>query len=240
MGFLTDAAGWFADPGNWSGTPGIPNRFLEHVELSAFAVASAAALAIPLGALMGHVRRFSFLAIAVVNIGRAIPSFAIIALALPVSIALGLGLGFWPTYLALFLLALPPMFTNTYTGVREIDPGVVEAARGMGMRGREVLWRVEFPLALPVVIAGTRVAAVQVVATAPLAALVAWGGLGRFIIDGLAQRDFPQVFGGAVLVALLAVATEGFFGVVERLALPAGVRRLADREAPRETWQKVA
>jgi osmoprotectant transport system permease protein len=166
-----------------------------------------------------------------VNIGRALPSFGVIAIALPISIRLGLGLGFWPTFFAVFVLALPPIFTNSYTGVRQVDPSAVDAARGMGLRGIEVLLRVELPLASPVILASVRVAAVQVVATAPLGALVAWGGLGRFIVDGFAQLDQVQAAAGAVLVALLAIATEVAFAAAERFLLPRGIRRMALAEA---------
>ena len=225
MEFLGDVLRWFADGAHWRGSGGIPNRVYEHVQLSLFAVVTASGVAIPIGVLLGHTRRFAFAAITVANVGRAIPSFAILALALPVSIRLGLGLGFWPTFLALFLLAMPPMFINSYTAVREVEASTVEAARGMGMTGSEVLRRVELPLAAPVVVAGMRVAAVQVVATATLGALVAWGGLGRFVIDGLYQRDFVQLFSGALLVALLSIATDAAFGLAERVLVPAGIRR---------------
>jgi osmoprotectant transport system permease protein len=209
----------------------VPTRVFEHIELSALAMTFATAMAIPAGVLMGHARRGGLFAISVVNIGRAIPSFAIVAVALPISISLGLGLGFWPTFLAVFLLALPPMFTNSYTAIRGVDPQIVDAARGMGLRERELLLGVELPLGAPVIMAAVRVAAVQIVATVPLGALVGWGGLGRFIIDGLSQFDMPQVFAGALLVAVLAIATEVAIGGVERIVLPAGVRRLSRAEA---------
>ena len=204
---------------------------IEHVQLSGLAIVASAVLALPAGALLGHVRRGGLVAVSVVNIGRAIPSFAIVAVALPITIRLGLGFGFWPTLLAVFFLAMPPMFTNTYTAVRGADPEAVSAARGMGLRERDVLFGVEVPLAAPLMFAATRVAAVQVVATAPLGALVGWGGLGRFIIDGLAVRDFAQVFAGALLVAALAVLTELSFALLQRLILPAGVRRLSRAQA---------
>jgi osmoprotectant transport system permease protein len=231
MAFLADVAAWFGDTAHWHGANGIPNRVLEHAELSALAIVCGAILAIPAGVILGHVRKGGLLAVSVVNIGRAIPSFAIVAIALPISIRLGLGLGFWPTWLAVFLLALPPMFTQSYTAIRTVDPQAVDAARGMGLRERELLLGVELPLAAPLVLAATRVAAVQVVATVPLGALVGWGGLGRYIIDGLAQRDFVQVFAGALLVAVLAVATELGFGLAERVVLPRGVRRLSRADA---------
>jgi osmoprotectant transport system permease protein len=231
MGFLGDVVRWFTDPSHWNGADGVPHRVLQHVELCALAVAVGALIAVPSGVVLGHVRRGGLLAVSVVNIGRAIPSFAIVAVALPISIRLGLGLGFWPTWLAVVLLALPPMFTQSYTAIRGVDPEAVNAARGMGMRERDVLLGVELPLGAGLILASVRVAAVQVVATAPLGALVGWGGLGRFIIDGLAQFDLVQVFAGAALVAVLAVATELAFGVLERVVLPRGVRRLSHADA---------
>ncbi|MBK5266026.1 MAG: ABC transporter permease [Acidimicrobiia bacterium] len=224
MEFLGDVLNFFADGSNWVGSTGILNRTLEHVGLSAFSMVIASLIAIPPALYLGHTGRGGFFAVSIVNIGRAVPSFAIVALALPVSIKLGLGLGFWPTFLALVALALPPMFTNTYTGVREVDQGTVEAALGMGMTGWEVLSGIEMPLASPVILAAVRVAAVQVVATATLGALVAWGGLGRYIIDGFSQGDTVEVFVGGVLVALLAVATQLVFGWLERRAVPSGLR----------------
>ncbi len=231
MEFLGDVVAFFADPANWTGSAGILTRLMEHVLLSALAVAVAGLVAIPAGVTLGHLGRGGFLAVAVVNVGRAVPSFGVVALALPITIRLGLGLGFWPTFLALFLLAVPPMFTNTFAGVREVDRGVVEAARGMGLTGRQIVTQVEVPLALPVIVAGIRLAAVAVVATATLAALVAWGGLGRYIIDGFAQQDNVEVVVGAVLVALLAIATELAFSAVERWGVPRGVRRATVRTA---------
>lgn len=231
MGFLTDVVGWFSDPAHWTGPGGIPHRLIEHIGLCALAVGAGMLIAIPSGVALGHVRRGGLLAISVVNIGRALPSFAIVALAVPLTIRFGLGLGFWPTWIAVFLLALAPMFTQSYTAIRGADRQAVDAARGMGLRERDVLLSVELPLGAPLVLAGARVAAVQVVATAPLGALVGWGGLGRYIVDGLARFDPPQVFAGAVLVALLAIATDLGFGLAERFVLPHGVRRLSRAEA---------
>ncbi len=228
--FLGDVAAFIAE--NMWGTAGIANRMWEHVQLSAFATAVASAMAIPAGLALGHVKRGGVIAVTTVNIGRAIPSFAIVALALPISIRIGLGLGFWPTFLALVALALPPMFTNTYTGVSEVDSAIVEAGRGMGLSGRQLLASVEFPLASPVILAGVRISTVQVVATATLGALVGWGGLGRFIIDGFAQQDNVEVFVGGLLVAILAIAVEIAFEVLERLLIPSGLRRPRRSEPP--------
>lgn len=227
--FLGDTLVWFTE--HWDGEDGYLWRGWNTIRLAGLATLTAAVIAVPLGALLGHYRRFGVAAVAVVNIGRALPSFGIIALALPITIRIarnvpdgvpifGSGLGFFPAFIALFLLALPPIFTNTYTGIREVDPGTVEAARGMGLSERKILRTVEGPLASPVIIAGLRISAVQVVATSPLAALVAYRGLGRFIVDGFAVRDNVQIFAGAVLVALLAILTELAFGWLERRVVP--------------------
>ena len=220
MGVVAEAISWLGDPDNWSGTAGIPHRMFEHVRISGFTVLAAALVAIPVGLLIGHTGKGRFLVVSLSNIGRAIPSFAILGLALPIALKLNLGLGFWPTFIALFALALPPILTNTYVGVAGVDKDLVEAARGMGMADGEILRRLEVRLAAPVIMVGLRTASVEVVATATLAALVAGGGLGRYIIDGFAVRDDARILGGAILVAILAIFTELFMGGVERLARP--------------------
>lgn len=216
MEFLGEVVGWFLDPAHWSGSDGVPTRVLEHVILSGSAVATAALLAIPIGLVLGHTGRGGFVAVNVAGVGRALPSFAVLALALPVSISMGFGLGFAPTYMAMVPLGLPPMLTNSYVGLRQVDREIVEAARGMGMRAHQVLLDIELPLAAPLVIAGMRTAAVAIVATATLGALVASGGLGRYIVDGFALQEYERMFAGAVLVALLAIVTEITFAVIER------------------------
>jgi osmoprotectant transport system permease protein len=214
--FLTSVAGWFADPVRWQGSDGIPVRVVEHLELTAVSVGVAAALALPVGLYLGHTGRASFLAINVANLGRALPSLAMLAFALPVAFALGLGLGFWPTFMAMVPLAAPPILTNSFVAIRAADRDTVEAARGMGMRELQVLRTVELPAGLPIVLAGLRTASVNVIATATLGALVAGGGLGRYIVDGLALQEYERLFAGALLVALLAVGTEVAFGLLER------------------------
>jgi osmoprotectant transport system permease protein len=210
---------WFTDPSHWSGTDGIPTRLLEHLQLSAESVAIGAVIALPVGIVLGHYGRLGNLAMNVSNVGRALPSFGILVIAFQI-----FGLGDLPIILSLTALAIPPMVTNSYVGLREVDPDVKDAARGMGYRELAQLLRVELPLAVPLVMAGIRTSAVQVVATAALAALIAGGGLGRYIIDGLAQFDYTKVFAGAILVALLAVATEISLAGVERLLTPRGIR----------------
>jgi osmoprotectant transport system permease protein len=222
MGLFGDTIQWFMDGANWTGPNGIPTRTLQHVELSAAAVVLALLVALPIGMFIGHAHRGQFAAVSIANLGRAIPSFAILSIVFQIMLVYfkGAAFGFWPTVIALFLLAIPPILTNTYVGVEGVDQDVVEAARGMGMREHEVLRRIEVPLGAPLMIAGVRTSAVQVVATATLAALIAGGGLGRYIIDGFAQGDEPKVLAGAILVALLAIATEGFFALVQRAVVP--------------------
>jgi osmoprotectant transport system permease protein len=220
---LGDIARWFADPEHWQGSHGIPVRVLEHVELSGLAVAIAAVIALPIALYLGHTGRGGFIAINVANIGRALPSLALLGFALPVAISLGLGLGFWPTLFSLIPLAVPPILTNAYVAVREVDRDIVDAARGMGFTEVQILRRIEAPLGLPVILGGVRTAAVNVVATATLGALVAGGALGRFIVDGLALQDYPQLVAGALLVALLAVATELTFSALERASAVPGM-----------------
>ena len=226
MSFLAAAFAWLVDPAHWQGSDGIPTRVLEHLLLSGLSSAVAVLLALPLGIWLGHAGRGGFVAINVANVGRALPSLALLALALPVSFALGLGLGFWPTLFALVPLGMPPILTNAYTGLREVDPDVVDAARGMGMSGWQVLRQVELPIAAPLIIASVRNAAVAIVATATLGAVVAGGGLGRYIVDGMARQEYDRLFVGAVLVALLAILTELAFNVFEHAVVSNGVRLL--------------
>ena len=223
MSLLGDVARWFADPEHWQGSHGIPIRILEHLELSVLAVAAALLIAAPIALYLGHTGRGGFIAINVANIGRALPSLALLAFGLVTAIALGLGLGFWPTMFALVPLAIPPIMTNLYVAVREVDPDIVDAARGMGFSEGEILRKIEIPLGLPLMLAGIRTAAVNVVATATLGALVAGGALGRFIVDGLALREFDQLFAGAVLVASLAIVTEITFSALERASRSPGM-----------------
>jgi osmoprotectant transport system permease protein len=220
MSFVAAVFAWFASPAHWTGPGGVPTRLLEHVEISAVAMAVAIVVALPIGISLGHLHRFGNAAINISNVGRAIPSFAILVIAFEI-----FGLGNIPAFAALTLLAIPPMLTNSYIGVRDVDPEVLDAARGMGMRVRRIVFGVEIPLAIPLIMAGVKTSAVQVIATATLAAIVAGGGLGRYILDGLGQRDDIQVFAGAVLVALLALAVEQSLSGLEQILIPRGLRK---------------
>jgi len=223
MTALGDLFRWLTDPTNWQGSHGIPVRVFEHIELSGISVLIALVIAMPIALYLGHTGRGGFIAINVANVGRALPSLALLAFGLVIAIALGLGLGFWPTVFALVPLAIPPIVTNTYVAIREVDRDIVEAARGMGLSEGQILRRIEVPLGRPVILSGIRTAAVNVVATATLGALVAGGALGRFIVDGLALQEYDQLMAGALLVALLAVATEVSFAALERATVPAGM-----------------
>jgi osmoprotectant transport system permease protein len=205
---------------NWWGNRGIAHRIVDHVRISVVATGIAAVVALPPAILLGHRRRGGLLAVTIVNVGRAIPSFALVALTFPFALRLGLGLGFWPTVPALVALALPPIFTNAYAGVVGVEATVVDAARGMGMRELEVVRRVEVPNALPLIVAGVRLSAVAVVATATLGAFVGFGGLGAFINEGFSQQDDGKLLTGAVLVALLAILTELLFSLLQRSLTP--------------------
>lgn len=230
--FLNDLWRWLVHPERWQGADGIPVRLTEHVTMSAAALLLALVIIFPVALYAGHTGRGGVLWINVANIGRAVPSMAILTLSLPLAFGLGLGLGFWPTVIALVPLGIPPILINTYTAIRAVDREIVEAARGMGMRGWQVLWIAELPVAAPLILGGVRTAAVNIIATATLGAIVASGGLGRYIVDGLARREEPRLFAGALLVALLAVATEIVFSLVERLFFSKGI----PTETARAVW----
>jgi len=224
MSLVAAVLSWLSQPERWQGPDSIPVRVAEHLLMSGTALILAVAIALPIGIALGHLGRGGVAAINVANVGRALPSLALLALALPVAFALGLGLGFWPTMFALVPLGIPPMLTNSYVAIREVQREMVEVARGLGMREWQVLSRAELPVAAPVIIAGMRNAAVAIVATATLGAIVASGGLGRYIVDGLARQEEARLFTGALLVALLAIATELGFGLFERFVVSPGIR----------------
>ena len=231
-GFFAEVIDWFGDPATWQGPAGIPIRLGEHLLLSAIPLALASFVALPAAMYVGRTRRFEVAIVAIANIGRAIPSFALLLI-----MVIATGLGNEPIIVALTLLAIPPILTNGYVAIQSVDPDAIEAARGMGMREWGVLRSIELPLGAPLIIAGLRIAALQIVATATLAAVPAGGGLGRFIVDNLAIQRFHIVFGGALLVAVLAGLVEGGFSLLQRWATPrhggrAPRRGLAAEQAP--------
>jgi osmoprotectant transport system permease protein len=227
---LSDVVDWFRLEDNWWGPTGIIARVQEHAEMSFAAIAAAILLAVPAAVWLGHRRKFGTLAINVSNAGRAIPSFAILVVGTQL---FGLRdvpvIGSWFVFVALIVLAMPPMVTNTYVAMAEVPDEVRDAARGMGLSERQALLRAELPIAVPMVMGGIRTAAVLVVSTATIAAQVGSGGLGRFIVEGFALGPdaIDEVFAGAILVALFALATEGLFALLQRLVTPVGLRHLA-------------
>ncbi|HVS48177.1 MAG TPA: ABC transporter permease [Candidatus Dormibacteraeota bacterium] len=235
VNILESVGRWLTDPAHWQGPDGIPTRLGEHLHLSIESVSIGILIALPVGIVLGHYGRFGNLAINISNVGRAVPSFGILVIAFQV-----FGLGDLPIILALTALAIPPMVTNSYVALREVDPDVKDAARGMGYRELPQLLRVELPLAVPLIMAGVRTSAVQVVATATLAALIAGGGLGRYIVDGLARNDYPRLLAGALLVAALALATELLLAGLQRILVPRGIRLLKAPVASRASTFKTA
>jgi osmoprotectant transport system permease protein len=235
MDVIGDVLRWLTDPAHWSGNGGILVRTFQHVWYSLVAAGIATAIALPIGVFIGHTGRGALVAVNLTNLGRAIPTLGIIILVFQLA-----GYGFVPVLVSLVALAVPPIVTNSYTGVRSVDPDVRESAEGMGMRGRQVLWQVELPVAMPLIMAGIRTSTVQVVATATLAAYVGLGGLGRYLIDGLSQRDLPQVVGGAILVAVLSLLTELVLGRVQALVVSPGLAGRGADAAVRAKVEKAA
>lgn len=218
---------WLLDPESWTGTNGILESLAETVVLCAVVMGVAIITMVPLAAWLAHTRRGEVSVSWLVSLSRAIPTFAVAGLLVPISLRSGWGFEPWPIFIALLLLALPPIFLNTYAAIRQVDPAAVDAARAMGYNEANVLFRVELALAASVILAGVRVAAVTVVATEPIRAFLGGDGLGRYVRDGLGQNNDGLVVAGAVLVAGLAGMTVLFFRSMERVALPEGVRRLA-------------
>ncbi|MFF0190630.1 ABC transporter permease [Streptomyces sp. NPDC005244] len=211
---LRNLGAWLVDGDRWTGSDGIAHRLAEHLQYSLLATLVAAAIALPVGLLIGHTGKGAFVAINLSSFGRALPTVGLVVL-----VFLASGLSMWPVYIALVALAAPSIVTNTYAGMTAVDPDVKDAARGQGMRGHQVLFQVELPLALPLIMTGLRLALIQVVATATIAAYVSFGGLGRYVFDGLAQRDLVQVLGGAVLVAAVAVVLDLALSALQRVIL---------------------
>ncbi|MDK1472318.1 ABC transporter permease subunit [Streptomyces sp. 549] len=226
MGAIADAWAWLASADNWTGDGGVWQRLGEHVYLTVVCLAVACLIALPVALWLGHLGRGGALAVNISNVGRAVPTLAVLVL-LTLS-PLG-SYGELPTVIALVLFAVPPLLTNAYVGMREADRDVVEAARGMGMSGWQLLSRVEVPLAFPLIMTGVRSAAVQVVATATLAAIAGGGGLGRIITAGFNTYNTPQVVAGALLVAVLALLVEAVLVLVARVVDP--MRRTAPTAA---------
>ncbi|MBL1095239.1 ABC transporter permease [Streptomyces coffeae] len=227
MGVVGEAWDWLATGSHWSGTDGVWHRLSQHLFLTFVCLAISCAVALPVAVVLGHLGKGGAIAVNISNAGRAVPTFAVLVLLLLSPLGTH---GQWPTIIALVLFAIPPVLTNAYVGVSEADREVVEAARGMGMTSGQLIRRVELPLAFPLIMTGVRTAAVQVVATATLAALPGGGGLGRIITAGFRLTDTPQVVAGAVLVAALALLVEGIFVLLGLVLDP--MRRRTGHRSP--------
>jgi osmoprotectant transport system permease protein len=229
---------FLTDPANWTGTTGIPNRLLEHLQISVLAVILAALIAIPIGLYIGHTNRGSGLAINLANIGRAVPSFAMMVIPVPLTLTLAetglyeanFGLVFLPPVLAMTFLAIPPLLVATYSGLRSVDRELVEAGRGMGLKERQILGRIELPIASSIIVGGLRTSTLQVIATATIAAILGGGGLGRFIFDGLNQglAGRPSIYAGAILVTALAVGVDLVLAWIQTRLTPRALRKSRD------------
>ena len=226
---------FFTDPLQWTGETGIPNRLFEHLYISGSSVLVALLIALPLGLYIGHTNRGSSVAINLANIGRAIPSYAMMVIPLPLTLSLApvlgysasFGLVFLPIFIAMTLLAIPPLLVSTYAGLRSVDRDLIEAGRGMGLSERQILTRVEIPLASSIIVGGLRTATLQVIATATIGAILGGGGLGRFIFSGLLQGEagYPSIYGGAILVAGLAIGVDLVLAAVQRRLTPRALRK---------------
>jgi len=220
-------AHWFGDAQHWRGGDGIPHRLVQHLTICGASLLVALAVALPVGIVLGHLRKGGVIAQNLANVGRAIPSLAILIIAVPF-----LGIGARPAELALVALAIPPLLTNTYVGMAAVDDDVRDAARGMGMTAPQMIWRAELPLALPYILGGLRTATFNVIATATLAAEIASGGLGQFISTGLEVNDSVEIVCGALLVVALALGAEIVLAAVQRAAVAAPLRQHRSTRSP--------
>ncbi|MFJ2648616.1 ABC transporter permease [Streptomyces sp. NPDC087420] len=211
---------FFSEGSRWHGYDGIPQRVWEHIQYSLGALAIAAGIGLPVGLVTGHTGRGGNVLGMIANAARSLPSFGLLVL-----MFLAFGIGLTPVMIPLVVLAIPPILVTTYEAVRSVDPSPVDAARGLGMHEAKILLRVELPVALPLILGALRTAAIQIISTATIAAYVSLGGLGRYVIDGLYQRDYEKVVGGATLVASLALLTLGVFWLATRLVVSPGVSR---------------
>jgi osmoprotectant transport system permease protein len=215
---------WLTAGAQWRGDDGIPSRFAEHLGYCALSLLIATVIALSLGLLVGHTGRGGFLVVSAANIARAIPTLGLLLLVVTVT-----SIGLVPVIVPLIALAIPPILVNTYEGIRGVDGDLKDAAQGMGMTGWRVLTRVEAPVALPLIMLGLRTAAIQVVATATIAAYAGIGGLGRYIVDGLSRRDYASVVGGSVLVVGLAIVVQLGFAGLRRVIVSPGLRGASSR-----------
>jgi osmoprotectant transport system permease protein len=226
MNFLQQALSYIFTAANWGGNAGLLARIGEHLQYTFVAVAFSALLAIPIGMLIGHTGRGTFVVVTGVNALRALPTLGVLLLGV-----LLWGLGLLPPTLALMLLGIPPLLAGTYAGIANVDRAVVDAARAMGMTETRVLLRVELPNALPLILGGLRTATLQVVATATIAAYASLGGLGRYLIEGIKTRQFYTALVGALMVTALALLLDAVLALAVWMSVP-GTGRMRRMPAP--------
>lgn len=224
MNLIDQALAFLTDPMNWTGAAGIPQRMLEHLGYTALTMAIALIIAVPLGLWVGHTGRGSGVVVGITGALRSLPTLGLLTL-----FTLLMGLGLMPPILALVLLAVPPILSGAYSGIASVNPALVDGARAMGMTEGQTLTRVEIPVALPVLLGGIRNAALQVLATVTIVAYINLGGLGRYLIDGLAVRDYSRMLASVVLVAVLALAADAILALIQRLVTSPGLRLAGER-----------
>ncbi|GAB3537339.1 ABC transporter permease [Arthrobacter tecti] len=221
---------WLTFPANWNGAGGIPIRIVEHLGYTALTILIAAAIAVPIGLVVGHTGKGRVVIVSGVGILRALPTLGVLIL-----FVLLAGLGLMPPIWALVLLAIPPILAGVYSGIASVNPATVDAARSMGMTELQILSRVELPNGLQVILGGFRAAVLQVVATAAVVAFINLGGLGVFLIEGTQLRDNGRLFGGAVVIAVVAVAVDGLMALLQRFAVSPGLRTPRSPAGPTKT-----
>jgi osmoprotectant transport system permease protein len=232
------AFGWIVDPAHWVGANGIPARTLEHIWYSLLTLVLASAIALPIGFAIGHTGRLRGLAVGASGALRALPTLGLVVyLALIMA-----NISIVPPLIALTILAIPPLLAGAYSGLESVDRRTIDAARAVGMTGWQVFTKVELPLGLPLVIGGVRSAALQVIATWTVAAILPVGGLGRYLIDGLPVQDYAEMLGGSIIVVALALVVDGLFALLQRVVVPRGVAagRVRDvRSTQKDPWRPL-
>ncbi len=218
MNLFGDAFAWIFDPAHWTAGPDVSGHILEHLAVSAYCVVIAVAIALPIGVAIGHTGKGRGAAILISNVARALPTLGLLSI-----LILLFGIGLLPITIVLVILAIPPMLAGAYAGIESVDRQTIDAARALGMSEWQIIFRVEIPLAAPLLIGGLRATALQVIATLGIASAFAFGGLGIYLINGLATLDFTQLLAGAILITALALLVDGLLAVAQRFVVPRGV-----------------
>ena len=218
MNLLADAVAWILDPAHWGGPNGIDSRIIEHIAISLLVVGIATVIAVPIGYLIGHTGKGRGIVVALAGAVRALPTLGLLIL-----LGLNLGIGLQAPIIALVVLAVPSILAGAYAGFDAVDRRIIDAARAVGMTEMQIVFKVEIPLGLPLLMGGMRSAVLQVIATATLADYVGGGGLGSFTFLGLQTGDYSQMLAGSIVVVILAIIFEIVFSTLQRLVVPAGV-----------------